>query len=195
MASGAPMAPPPSVPGTPAAPAPQPPKAQLPSSGAVRASSGVVPDQEVPLDKRNKIFLESPMVLEVPIGPIQSIPEGYSWSSKETSVYVSEGVSIQRVTLSRHKHGKTVDVKAVVVLHSPDVLHHVDLTADLVWKGDTLASASLDKISVGRSILAQNRGDGLEKTLTLSMDRSRFDEAFGDADERPILRLTVTARH
>ena len=148
----------------------------------------------MPLEERNRIFLESPMILELPIGPIESIPEEYSWSSKETSVYVSGGVSVRRVTLSRDEHGKKVDVEATAVLYSSGYLDHVDLTAELVWRGDVLAQASEDKVSVGRSVLSQSEGDGLEKRFTLTVDRSRFEEAFGDADERPVLRLTVTVR-
>lgn len=186
------------APVAPSAPAPEtaPPAATetAPVSGNVRASSGVVPEQEVPLEQRNRIFLESPMILELPIGPIESIPEEYSWSSKDTSVYVCEGVSVRRVTLSRNEHGKKVDVRAVAALHGTGYLKHVDIVAELVWHGDVLARAEEDKISVGRSILSQSEGDGLEKRFDLTVDRARFDEAFGDTDDRPVLRLTVTVR-
>jgi len=178
----------------PTAPAQPPAAAPAPSSGNVRASSGVVPEEDVPLEKRNRIFLESPMVLEVPIGAIESIPEEYSWSSKDTSVYVCDGVSVRRVTLSRDEHGKTVDVDTVAALYSSDYLAHVDVTAALVWHDEVLAQASEEKISVGRSILSQSQGDGLDKRFTLTVDRSRFDQAFGDSDDRPVLRLTVTVR-
>ena len=166
-----------------------------PSSGSVRASSGVVPQKDVPLERRNRIFLESPMVLELPIGPIESIPEEYSWSSKDTSVYECGGVSVRRVTLSRKEHGKQVDVEAVAALYSNDFLTRLGMTAELVWHGEVLAKASADKIAVGRSIQAQSEGDGLKKRFTLTVDRSRFEQAFGDTDERPVLRLTVTVRN
>ena len=194
--SPAPTPTPTPTPGPPTPPAPEPAPAPQPSqsSGGVRASSGVVPEKDVPLEERNRIFLESPMILELPIGPIESIPEEYSWSSKETSVYVSGGVSVRRVTLSRDEHGKKVDVDATAALYSTGYLDHVDLTVELVWRGDVLATASEDKVSIGRSVLSQSDGDGLEKRFTLTVDRSRFEEAFGDADERPVLRLTVTVR-
>lgn len=160
----------------------------------VRASSGVVPEEEVPLEERNRIFLESPMVLEVPIGPIESIPEEYSWSTDETSVYVSDGVSVRRVALSRNERGGTVEVKVVPAFHCSGYLQHVDVAAEVVWRGEVLGSAGLEDLSVGRSVAAQNEGPGLEKKLTLDIDRDRFEEAFGGQEERPVLKLTVTVR-
>lgn len=160
----------------------------------VRASSGVVPEKEVPLGERNRIFLESPMVLEVPIGPIESIPEEYSWSTDETSVYVCDGVSVRRVALSRNERGGTVEVEVVPALYCSGYLQHVDVAAEVVWRGEVLGSAAVEDLSVGRSVAAQNEGPGLEKRLTLEVDRDRFEEAFGGQKERPVLKLTVTVR-
>ncbi|MGD2113519.1 MAG: hypothetical protein PVG07_00595 [Acidobacteriota bacterium] len=177
------------------APAPAPePTPEPASEGGVRAASGAVPAQEVPLEERNRVHLESPMVLDVPVGPIESIPAEYSWSTEETSIYLTEGVSVRRVTLSRSERGGTVDVEVVAALHGRRYLEHADLAAELVWGGEVLASAGLEDFAVGRSVKAQSSGFGLEKELTLSVPRERFEEAFG-GEERPVLKLTVAVRN
>lgn len=184
------------VPPASTAPAPEAPvPAKVREPVGVRAASGAVPEERVPIDERPRVHLESPMVLEVPIGPIESIPESYSWSTDETSVYVAGGVSVRRVTIARSERRGSVRVEATAALHGSQYLQHAALAADLVWRGEVVDSAAVGEFPVGRSIKAQSDGDGLRKTLTLSLDRERFEEIFGAGDERPVLRLTVTVRN
>jgi len=187
--------PPPTPPVAPAPAAEPPAPASAKEPAGVRAASGAVPEEQVPIDQRSRIHLESPMVLEVPIGPIESIPESYSWSTNETSVYVSRGVSVRKVTLTRSERRGSVRIDVTPAFYGTEYLQHAAVAAELVWRGEVLQSAAVGEFPVGRSIKAQSEGDGLEKTMTLSLDRERFEEIFGAADERPILRLTVTARN
>lgn len=174
-----------------AEPAPAPPPA--PERGGVTAVSGEVPDEDIPPAEREKIRLASPMVLEVPVGPVEAIPEGYSWSTDETVRYVVEETTIRKVTVTRSERRNRVDLEVTAALHCGRFLEHADLGVELVSNGQVVAEGSLEDFPVGRSVKAQAEGDGLEKTVVLEMDRETFQEAF-TAEKRPVLRLSLAVR-
>lgn len=173
------------VPAPEAAPAPAP----APPPRQVVAISAQAPEDELPPEKRPKTHLQSPMVLEVPVGPVEDLPRGYSWTTSETAQYVTEGVSIRKVIVTR----RGPDLEVTAVLHGEGYLQHADLQVELLAGGEAVASAALSDFALGRSLLAQNRGDGLEKGVVLELGRETFERAFG-AEERPVLRLVLTAR-
>jgi len=155
----------------------------------VVAISAQAPEDELPPEKRPKTHLQSPMVLEVPVGPVEDLPRGYSWTTAETAQYVTEGASIRKLIVTR----RGSDLEVTAVLHGEGYLQHADLQVELLSGGETVASAALSDFALGRSLLAQNRGDGLEKDLVLELGREAFERVFG-AEERPVLRLVLTAR-
>lgn len=170
------------------APAPEPAPAAPPPRQVV-AISARAPEDALPPEKRPKTHLQSPMVLEVPVGPVEALPRGYSWSTSETAQYVTEGASIRKVTVSRHGS----DLEVTLALYGAGYLQHADLEVELLAGGETVASAGLSDFALGRSLLAQNPDDGLEKRVVLELDRETFERAFG-AEERPVLRLVLTAQ-
>lgn len=179
-----------------AAPAPEPPpEATAPeaepegSAGQVVAVSAAASDEDLPPEDRPKTRLRSPMVLELPVGPVEALPRGYSWSTAETARYVSEGASVRKVTVTR----KGSDLEVTVALHGEQYLQHAALTVELLAGGEAVAAAELPGFPLGRSLLAQNRGDGVEKRMVLELGRETFERVFS-ADERPVLRLVLTAR-
>lgn len=179
-----------------AEPAPAPPPAPAPApapGGGVTAVSGEVPDEEIPPAERETIRLVSPMVLEVPVGPVEAIPEGYSWSTDETTRYVVEETTIRKVTLARSERRNRVELEVTAALHCRRFLEHADLGVELVSGGEVVAEGRLEDFPVGRSVKAQAQGDGLEKTVVLEMDRAAFQEAF-TGEERPVLRLSLAVR-
>ncbi|HSL83180.1 MAG TPA: hypothetical protein VLF66_10400 [Thermoanaerobaculia bacterium] len=172
-----------------AAPAPEPePSPALPPRQVV-AISAQAPEEALPPEKRPKTQLQSPMVLEVPVGPVENLPRGYSWTTSETAQYVTEGASIRKVIVTR----RGSDLEVTTVLYGEGYLQRAELRAELLWGGETVASAALPEFALGRSLLAQNRGDGLEKKLVLELGRDAFERVFG-AEERPVLRLVLSAR-
>lgn len=197
-----PAAPPPPVAGPTPEPAPVPePERQSPPApapapappppGQVVASSAEVPEEALPPGERQQVRLQSPMVLEVPVGPVEALPRGYSWRTAETAPYVVEGISIRRVTVTRAEVRGRVDVRVTVSLHAAQYLQRAALGVELLEGGESVARGELAEFPLGRSLLAQDRTEGLEKSVTLSLDRETFDRTFGGA-ERPVLRLTLT---
>lgn len=152
-----------------------------------------VPDEEVPIDQRPKRHLQSPMVLEVPVGPVEALPEGYSWSTDETAQYVVEEAIVRKVSMARKSTRNAVELPVTVTLYSSRFLHHGDLGVELLSDGEVIASGVVDDFALGRSLPAQGDGPGLERRLVLSLERETFDAAFGGA-ERPVLRITLTIR-
>jgi hypothetical protein len=173
------------VPAPEAAPAPAP----APPPRQVVAISAQAPEDALPPEKRPKTQLQSPMVLEVPVGPVEDLPRGYSWTTSETAQYVTEGASIRKLIVTR----RGSDLEVTAVLHGEGYLQHAGLQVELLSGGEAVASAALSDFALGRSLLAQNRGDGLEKKLALELGREAFERAFG-GEERPVLRLVLTAR-
>lgn len=157
------------------------------------AVSVEAPETDVPASERAKTRLESPMVLELPVGPVEALPEGYSWRTDETASFVAEGASIRQVTVSRHERRQGVDLRVAAALHGEGYLQHAELGVELLVDGEAVASGTVREFPLGRSISAQSEGAGVEKTVTLSLDRETFERAFG-GEERPVLRLRLTVR-
>jgi hypothetical protein len=120
---------------------------------------------------------------------VEDLPRGYSWTTSETAQYVTEGASIRKVIVTR----RGSDLEVTAVLHGEGYLQRAGLQVELLSGGEAVASAALSDFALGRSLLAQNRGDGLEKKLALKLGREAFERAFG-GEERPVLRLVLTAR-
>lgn len=177
------------------APVPDPAPSAEPGSrpSQVTAVSVEIPDEEVPIEQRPKRHLQSPMVLEVPVGAVEAIPEGYSWSTDETAQYVVEEAVVRKVAMSRKSTRRGVELPVTTTLHSSRYLHHGDLLVELLAGGEVIASGTVDDFAIGRSLPAQGDGEGLEKRVVLTLDRETFDAAFG-GEERPVLRLTLTIR-
>lgn len=178
------------APETPAAP--EAPEAEgAPSQ--VTAVSVEVPEEDIPVEDRPKRHLQSPMMLEVPVGAVESIPEGYSWSTDQTAQYVVEEAVVRRMSMSREVKRRGVELTVTAILHSTRFLNHGDLDVELVSGGQVIASGRVDGFAIGRSLPAQGDGPGLEKRVVLTLDRETFDKAFG-GEERPVLRLTLAIR-
>ncbi len=196
----APEAAPPAV--TPPSPAPPPAPPEAPpeappvpkAPGQVTALSVPVPEADLPPEEREKTHLKSPMQLDVAVGPIESIPEEYSWSTDETAQYVVEGATISRVTVSRDETRKGVALDVTVALYSSYFLQHGDLDVALLAPGgESVATARLESFSIGRSLSGQKGKAGIDKKVRLELDRATFDRIFGSGP-RPVLRLTLTVR-
>jgi hypothetical protein len=159
----------------------------------VTAVSVEVPEEDIPVEDRPKRHLRSPMMLEVPVGAVESIPEGYSWSTDQTAQYVVEEAVVRRVSMSRQERRRGVELTVTTTMHSTRFLNHGDLQVELVSGGQVIASGRVDDFAIGRSLPAQGDGPGLEKRVVLTLDRETFDAAFG-GEERPVLRVTLAIR-
>lgn len=180
------------APSAPPSPAPPPPPEPV-RSGEVTAIAGETPDEDIPVAERERTRLQSPMTLELPVGPVEELPEGYSWRTDETSVFIAEGASIRQVTVSRDERRQRVELRVTAALHGEKYLQHADLDVELLADGQLVASGRVADFPLGRSVAAQRDGAGVDKTVVLPLDRETFERAFG-SEERPVLRLRLTVR-
>ena len=174
-------------------PAPAPAPDADPAPSQVTAVSVEVADEDIPVADRPKRRLQSPMVLEVPVGAVEAIPEGYAWSTDETAQYVVEDAVVRRVAMTRDTKRRGVELTVTTTMHSSRFLNHGDLDVELLHGGETIATGRVDDFAIGRSLPAQGDGPGLEKRVTMTVDPDTFDRIFG-GEERPVLRLTLTIR-
>ena len=140
------------------------------------------------------IRMASPMRLQLPLGPVENLPEGYGWSSTDTAVYVTDGISIPRVTVERGRRGGRYEIEATVQLHAGAMFARADLGVELLGPdGEVVGSEEIPNVSVGRGIPEQSAEGAVSVAFRLRLDRETLDALFA-ASERPSLRLTVAVR-
>ena len=142
-----------------------------------------------------RIAMVSPMLLRVPLGAVESLPEGYAWVSRDTAPYLCEGVTIERVQVERRVRRGRVLLDVGLALHGARGSRRVSVAVDLRRAGrpdddDPVASGAVAG-RVGRIIPEQIEHDSVAFDVPLSMDAADFDEIVADA-ERPELVITLT---
>ncbi len=169
-----------------AAPAPA-----VPAAGDVTARSARAVDAAA----IERIAMASPMVLRVPLGAVESLPEGYAWITRDTAPYLCEGVTIEGVQVERRERRGRVELGVELAVHGTRVARRVNIGVDLRRGGrpegdDAVASGSTAG-RVGRSIPEQIDHGSVAIEIPLAMDAAAFDEIVADP-ERPELVITLT---
>jgi hypothetical protein len=140
------------------------------------------------------IRMASPMQLQIPVGPVEDLPEGYGWSSRATAPYTAEEVSIRRVEVTQRRRGSSAELQVTLHVHAATFLERADLQVELLGPdGSLVTSQQATRVSVGRGIPVQSEKGAVPQPFRLELDRDTFDALFAGA-ERPQLRLTVTVR-
>ena len=142
-----------------------------------------------------RIAMASPLVLRVPLGAVESLPEGYGWITRDTAPYLCEGVTIQGVQVERRARRGRVELDVELAVHGSRGARRVNVGVDLRRAGrpdddDPVASGATSG-RVGRNIPEQIEHGSVAFELPLSMDAAAFDEIVADA-ERPELVITLT---
>ncbi|MDE2851175.1 MAG: hypothetical protein OXP74_11240 [Acidobacteriota bacterium] len=174
------------------APAPPPaPEATAPAAGDVTPGSARAVDAAA----IERIAMASPMVLRVPLGAVESLPEGYGWITRDTAPYLCEGVTIQGVQVERRARRGRVELDVELAVHGSRGARRVNVDVDLRRggrpEGDDAIAAGSAAGRVGRNIPEQIEHGSVAFELPLSMDSTTFDEIVADA-ERPELVITLT---
>lgn len=174
------------------APAPPPaPEATAPAAGDVTPGSARAVDAAA----IERIAMASPMVLRVPLGAVESLPEGYGWITRDTAPYLCEGVTIQGVQVERRARRGRVELDVELAVHGSRAARRVNVDVDLRRggrpEGDDAIAAGSAAGRVGRNIPEQIEHGSVAFELPLSMDSTTFDEIVADA-ERPELVITLT---
>lgn len=171
----------------PAAPAAEP----APAAGDVTPGSARAVDAAV----IERIAMESPMVLRLPLGAVESLPQGYAWITRDTAPYLCEGVTIEHVQVERRARRGRVELKVELAVHADRAMRRVEAGVELRRSGqpdggDAVASGAVAG-RVGRTIPEQVEHGVVGLEIPLSMDAGVFDEIVADA-ERPDLVVTLT---
>ena len=176
----------------PVPPAPPPvPPATAPAAGDVTPGSARAVDAAA----IERIAMASPMVLRVPLGAVESLPEGYGWITRDTAPYLCEGVTIEGVQVERRERRGRVELHTELAVHGARAARRVNVAVDLRRAGrpdddDPVASGATAG-RVGRNIPEQIEHGSVAFELPLSMDAATFDEIVAEA-ERPELVITLT---
>ncbi len=163
---------------------------------AAPVTGEVKPDSARAADAANieRIAMESPMVLRLPLGTVEALPTGYAWTTRDTEPYLCEGVTIERVEVARHERRGRVELQVELALHGARGNRRVDVEIDLLRAGQQAQGAVVASGSasgrVGRGIPAQIEHGAVALTVTLPMTAEAFDAAVADA-ERPELVITL----
>lgn len=188
----APVEPPSPVAVEPPSPAPPP-----SAAAAAPAAGDVTPGSSRAVDAAaiERIAMASPMVLLVPLGAVESLPEGYGWITRETAPYLCEGVTIEGVQVERRARRGRVELDVEVAVHGRRSAQRVRIAVDLRRagrpNGDGAVASGAAAGRVGRNIPEQIEHRSVAFKLPLSMDAAAFDEIVADP-ERPQLVITLT---
>ncbi len=179
------------VPDDPAPAEPRPARAPVPAAGEVTAESARADDAAA----IERIAMASPMVLRLPLGKVESLPEGYAWITRDTAPYLCDGVTIEGVQVERRVRRGRVELGVELAVHGTRAARRVNVGVELRRGGrpdadDAVASGAVAG-RVGRTIPAQIEHGSVALEVPLAMDAGAFDEIVGDA-ERPELVITLT---
>ena len=179
------------VPDDPAPAEPRPAPAPVPAAGEVTAESARADDAAA----IERIAMASPMVLRLPLGKVESLPEGYGWITRDTAPYLCEGITIESVQVERRVRRGRVELGVELAVHGTRAARRVNVGVELRRSGhpdadDAVASGAVAG-RVGRTIPAQIEHGSVTLEIPLAMDADAFDEIVGAA-ERPELVITLT---
>ncbi|MYD21033.1 MAG: hypothetical protein F4X04_02215 [Holophagales bacterium] len=174
-----------------AEPVPSTPPAAAPAAGDVTPGSARAVDAAA----IERIAMASPMVLRVPLGAVEALPEGYGWITRDTAPYLCEGVTIQGVQVERRARRGRVELEVELAVHGSRAARRINVGVDLRRAGrpdddDPVASGATAG-RVGRNIPEQIEHGSVAFELSLAMDAAVFDEIVAAA-ERPELVITLT---
>ncbi|MCY3971407.1 MAG: hypothetical protein OXG74_15855 [Acidobacteria bacterium] len=185
-------------PSSPAEPSPAPGSVTQSEQRPPPVAGEVTPDSERAADAADieRIAMASPMVLRLPLGAVEALPDGYAWITRDTAPYLCEGVTIERLEVLRKTRRGQVELQVELALHAVQVNRRVDVEINLVEAGrrdesGVLASGSASG-RAGRSIPEQIERGSVALEVVLLMTRQTFDVAVAAA-ERPELVITLAA--
>ncbi|HVS15686.1 MAG TPA: hypothetical protein VMV46_17315 [Thermoanaerobaculia bacterium] len=143
---------------------------------------------------RDPVRMASPMQLQIPIGPVEDLPEGYGWSSTETAPYTAGEVSIRKVEVTQRRRGGRSTLQVILYVHGATFIERADLLVELLDpEGGVTASQEAAGVSVGRGIPSQSDRGAVAQPFKFELEREALAALFA-GDRRPQLRLTVTVR-
>lgn len=163
-----------------------------PAAGEVTPASARAADAE----RIERIAMASPMVLRLPLGPVEALPAGYAWITRDTAPYLCEGVTIERMEVARRRRRGQIELEVELAVHGRQVSRAVDVSVDLRRAGQTSAqvvvASGTASSRVGRSIPEQVQYGAVAVVVALAMTDEVFDSVVAEP-VRPDLVITLAA--
>ena len=195
------------VPPTPAAPAtapepapePAPPAESQPVAPPAAPAEGAEGGVKVRSERTryqppaSTVMLESPMMLEIELGPVDALPQGTAWRTTETAVYLMDEVRMPQVSASRRQRRGQVELEVTVNLRTTAMQRRVDIEVELLAGGATVGRERAENIALGKLIGSHDPRVGRPTTLSFPFDEEGFAALFAGG-ARPSARITVTVR-
>ena len=134
------------------------------------------------------------MLVDLQLGPIDKLPDGYAWSSKDLARYEIDGATIENVEVRRRtRRGKS---RLLVTLFgsSPKFTDEFDVSIEVVdAAGNSLSDIGEGRLYVGRSIGQQIEQGSTSLKIELETRTDELNAALASG-ERPKLAIKVVAR-
>jgi len=142
----------------------------------------------------SRITLDSPVSVELPLGPIDRLPAGYSWRSADLAKYEIDNTTIETVEVSRRsKRGKT-SMLVTFFGHSKSFTEEFEITVHLQGAdGTVLSEATTKTLYTGRALGSQISEGVSSMTLEVATDTKTFNRAFA-GEQRPSLAIRIVSK-
>ncbi len=174
------------TPPRPATPTPAPPKAQ-PEATRVAAVS-----RQAERTAPEIVVMESPMSLELEVGDLASLPEGYAWRTRETEIYEVEQARILEVRVSQERARSKRRVKVALDFFSTKKSQRFDVELAL-RSGSEAIGTQKAVASAGKRLPEQLNEGRVVEELLFEVSEEQFETLFGGGGS-PGLSITVTPR-
>ena len=139
------------------------------------------------------VMLESPMTLEVELGPLDALPDGTAWQTRQTAVYLAGDVRVSQVSATRRERRGALEIEVTVNLRTTAVQRRVDLEVELLAAGASVGRQRAENIALGKLIGLHDADSGRPVSLRFAQSAESFAALFADG-RRPAARITVTVR-
>lgn len=164
-------------------------------SERIRVSSGSESPTSMRGQEVSKIVVDSPMLVDLQLGPIDKLPDGYSWSSRDLARYEIGGATIERVEVQRRTRRGKSTLLITLFGTSENFTDELDISIEVVdANGNSLSDVGNGRLYVGRSIPQQIAEGATSLKIELSTRTEELNAALASG-ERPKLAIEVVERN
>lgn len=166
------------------------PTAPQPAAAPARVSA--VTGEAKARDDLEILVMEAPMVLELAVGDLDAIPEGYSWRTRETQVFEVEQARILEVRVAQQRQKKKRRLEIALDFFSRKKSQRFDVELQIKESGRTLETLTT-VASAGRRVPEQLNNGAVTEKLLVTLEEDVYQSLFG-AEGKPELRLQIDPR-
>lgn len=141
-----------------------------------------------------KIVVDSPMLVDLQLGPIDKLPEGYAWASKDLARYEIDGATIENVEVRRKTRRGKSTLLVTLSGSSPKFTDELDVSIEVQdADGNSLSDVGEGRLYVGRGVGQQINEGTTKLKIELTTRTAELNAALA-SEERPKLAIKVVER-